>query len=618
MSAYAFTPIRDVRLGEASVEVEHRADGTTLVRSGKPLPPYYAKVSEPLERWAREAPERLFFAKRGPDGAWRELTYAATLAKVRSLAAALVQRGLSAERPVLILSGNDLEHLLLNLACHYAGVPVVPVSPSYSLLSTDFGKLKHIFQQTTPGLVFAANGTAFAKALDAVIPADVEIAVTAGPLAHRKTTLFEELLATVAGPGTDAASAAVGPDTIAKFLFTSGSTGLPKGVINTHQMICANQAMILASFPFLGDEPPVIVDWLPWNHTFGGNHNIGIVLFNGGTYYIDEGKPTPAGIAETVRNLREIAPTVYFNVPKGFEALIPYFRREPGLREKFFSRLKMLFFAGAGMPQHVWDDLDMLALQTCGERIVIMTGLGATESGPSAMFCTKDMVRSSGAIGLPVPGIELKLTPVDGKLEARLKGPSITQGYWRQPDTTAASFDEEGYYKLGDAVRFADPAEPLKGFFFDGRISEDFKLLTGTWVRVGMLRASLLHIFGSYAKDVVIAGHEQDDVSILIFPDFEALQALSADLAGAGPQEIVSHGETRALFRKKLEEAAAASTGSSNRVERAILMVEPPSIDGHEITDKGSINQRAVLARRAALVEELYSTPLSPRVIAVR
>jgi feruloyl-CoA synthase len=618
MSAYAFTPIRDVRLGEASVEIEHRADGSMLVRSKRPLPPYPAKLSEPLERWARQAPDRLFFAQRGPDGGWRELTYAATLSKVRSLAAALIKLGLSAERPVLILSGNDLEHLLLNLACFYAGVPVVPVSPSYSLLSTDFGKLKHIVAQTTPGLVFAADGAAYAKALDAVVTSDAEIAVTVNPPPNRSVTLFEELLSSNAGPETDAANAAVGPDTIAKFLFTSGSTGLPKGVINTHRMICSNQAMILASFPFLGDEPPVIADWLPWNHTFGGNHNIGIVLFNGGTYYIDGGKPTLAGIAETVRNLREIAPTVYFNVPKGFEELIPYFRREPQLREKFFSRLKMLFFAGAGMPQHVWDDLDSLALQTCGERIVIMSGLGATESGPSALFCTKDMVRSSGAIGLPVPGIEMKLAPIDGKLEARLKGPSITPGYWRQPDTTAASFDEEGYYMLGDAVRFADPNEPLKGFFFDGRISEDFKLSTGTWVRVGMLRASLISVFGGYVKDVVIAGHEQDDIAILIFPDFDALKALSPDLAGARPEEIVGYGGVRALFREKLKEAAGASTGSSNRVERAILLAEPPSIDGHEITDKGSINQRAVLARRVELVEELYSGTPSPRVIAIR
>jgi feruloyl-CoA synthase len=617
MSAYAFTPIRDVRLGEAGVEVEHRSDGTTLVRSTRPLPPYPAKLSEPLERWARQAPNRLFFAQRGPDGSWRELTYAATLAKVRSLAAALIERGLSAERPVLILSGNDLEHLLLNLACFYAGVPFVPVSPSYSLLSTDFGKLKHIVAQTTPGLVFASDGAAFARALDGVVTPDTEIAVAVNPPAQRRVTLFEELLATTPGPGTDAANAAVGPDTIAKFLFTSGSTGLPKGVINTHRMICSNQAMILASFPFLRDEPPVVVDWLPWNHTFGGNHNIGIVLFNGGTYYIDGGKPTPNGIAETVRNLREIAPTVYFNVPKGFEELVPYLRREPQLREKFFSRLKMLFFAGAGMPQHVWDDIDSLALQSCGERIVIMSGLGATESGPSALFCTKEMVRSSGAIGLPVPGIELKLAPVDGKLEARLKGPSITPGYWRQPETTAASFDEESYYKLGDAVRFADPDEPLKGFFFDGRISEDFKLSTGTWVRVGMLRASLLAVFGGAVKDVVIAGHERDDIAILIFPDFEALRTLSEDLAGAAPEEILSHGATRSLFRQKLNEAAAASTGSSNRVPRAILLEELPSIDGHEITDKGSINQRAVLARRAALVEELYSDAPSPRVISI-
>ena len=329
-------------------------------------------------------------------------------------------------------------------------------------------------------------------------PWEVEVVAAQSPPGGRHSTPFSDLLAETDDAAVDAALAKVGPDTIAKFLFTSGSTGMPKAVINTQRMICSNQIMIRESFPFFAETPPVIVDWLPWNHTFGGNHNIGIVLFNGGSYYIDDGKPTPMGIAETVRNLREIAPTVYFNVPKGFEELVRYLDAEPELRKHFFSRLQMLFFAGAGMSQHVFDELDRLALEACGHRIPIMSGLGATESGPSAMFCVKGMTQS-GAIGLPVPGMELKLTPVsDGRMEARLKGPNITPGYWRMPEETAASFDEEGFYKLGDAVRFADENDPLKGLFFDGRIAEDFKLSTGTWVHVGALRAQLIAAFAPY------------------------------------------------------------------------------------------------------------------------
>jgi feruloyl-CoA synthase len=609
--------LRGVRLPKPAVEIDRRDDGSILVRSRYPLPAFPTAATEALDFWAEHTPDRLFMARRGPDGEWIRLTYGQTRDNARRIAAALLARGLTPERPLVILSGNDLEHMLLNMAAYYAGVPYAPISPSYSLLSTDFGKLKHIMALLTPGLAYVADGEVYAKAVAAALPSRVELVVGDNPSAARASTPFEALLARPDEAAVLIAEANTGPDSIAKILFTSGSTGMPKGVINTHRMICSNQIMIRESFPFLAETPPVIVDWLPWNHTFGGNHNIGIVLFNGGSFYIDDGKPTPAGMAETVRNLREIAPTVYFNVPKGFDELIRYLDAEPDLRQRFFSHLQMLFFSGAGMAQYVFDALDRLAVQTCGERIIIMSGLGATESGPSAMFCVEGMTQS-GAVGLPVPGVELMLAPAGGaKFEARLKGPNITPGYWRQPEETAKSFDEEGFYKLGDAVRFADPDDPLKGFFFDGRLSEDFKLSSGTWVHVGPLRARLIAAFAPYVRDIVIAGQQRDAVTLLIFPDFDACRRLARDLADASPEAIVAHPGVYALFQARLNQAADAATGSSNRAIRALLMEEPPSIDGHEMTDKGSINQRATLARRAALVEALYAEPPSARIIAL-
>jgi feruloyl-CoA synthase len=609
--------LRDVRLPKPAIDIDRREDGSIRIRSRHPLPPYPATATEALDYWAEHAPDRLFMARRGPDGEWISLTYRETRDRARRIAAALLARGLSPECPLVILSGNDLEHMLLNMGAYYAGVPYAPVSPSYSLLSTDFGKLKHIMSLMTPGMVYVADGELYAKAVAAAVPEHVELVAGAKLSVTRMSTPFEALLARPDEAAVLIAECNTEPDSIAKILFTSGSTGMPKGVINTHRMISSNQIMIRESFPFLAETPPVIVDWLPWNHTFGSNHNIGIVLFNGGSFYIDDGKPTPAGIAETVRNLREIAPTVYFNVPKGFDELIRYLDAEPELRQHFFSRLQMLFFSGAGMAQYVFDALDRLAVQACGERIIIMSGLGATESGPSAMFCVKG-VNQSGAVGLPVPGVELKLAPVGGgKLEARLKGPNITPGYWRQPEETGKSFDEEGFYKLGDAVRFADPDDPLKGFFFDGRLSEDFKLSSGTWVHVGPLRAQLIAAFAPYVRDIVIAGQERDAVTVLIFPDFDACRRLAHGLEDARPEAIVSHPAIFALFQSRLDQTAAAATGSSNRVTRALLMEEPPSIDGHEMTDKGSINQRATLLRRAALVETLYAEPPSPRIIAL-
>ena len=599
--------MRPVRLGPRDVVVNRRPDGTIHLASPHALGPYPAKLTERLEYWAAAAPERTFLAQRDAAGNWRKITYAQTLEQVSRIGAALLERDLSPERPVVILSGNDIEHALLGLAAMYVGIPYAPISPAYALISQDFGKLRYILDLLTPGLVFAADGAAFRRAIEAVVPAGVDIIVTRNPIPSRPTTLFNTLLASTMTASADAAHAKVGPDTTAKFLFTSGSTGTPKAVINTQRMWCSNQAMILSQLAYFADEAPVIVDWSPWHHTAGGNHNFGFVLYNGGTFYIDEGKPVPGAIETTVKNLREVATNWYFTVPKGYEALLPYLRADGALRETFFSRLKVLWFAGAALSQSVFDEMQELAHATCGERIMFLTGLGSTESAPMAlgrMWQSKD----STNMGVPAPGVELKLVPNGGKLEARLRGPNIMPGYWRQGELTAAAFDEEGFYKLGDAVKFQDPANPGEGLLFDGRIAEDFKLATGTWVNVGPLRARLLAQLEPYARDIVIAGADRNEIGALIFPNLDACRKLAADAA-----DVSSDPRVLDEVRARLMALAASSTGSSNRVCRAILLAEPPSLDAGEMTDKGSINQRAVLTRRADLVTELYAAEPSPR-----
>jgi feruloyl-CoA synthase len=611
-------PLRAVKLGPADVVVDRRTDGIILMRSPHPLPPYPRMLTERLMHWAKVAPDRIFLAQRGAAGAWRSMSYAQTLAAVRALAAALLERGLNTERPIAILSGNDIEHALIALAAMHVGIPYAPVSVPYSLLSQDFGKLKTIVATLTPGLVFAANGTAFARAIAAAMPDGVEVVVTANPPDDRKATLFSALAGASPTPAVDAAHAKVGPDTIAKFLFTSGSTGQPKGVINTQRMLCANQAMIRSGFAFFADEPPVLVDWPPWNHTFGGNHDFGLVLDNGGSLYIDEGRPLPGAIEATVRNLRDIAPTIYLNVPKGYEMLLPYLRSDAELRARFFSRLKVLFYAGASLAQHVRDELERLAIDMTGERIIFLSSLGSTETAPLALACTWECAHV-GNIGLPAPGVELKLVPSGGKLEARLRGPNITPGYWRAPELTAAAFDEEGYYKLGDALKFEDPADPSKGLLFDGRIAEDFKLSTATWVSVGPLRAAFIAHCAPLVRDVVLAGAERDEVTALIFPDIDACRGIVPDLAAnASVPHLLGDPRVRAAFARKLGSFAAASTGTSGRIMRAVLLAEPASLDIGEMTDKGSINQRAVLAHRAAIVEALYADPPPPHIIVAK
>ncbi len=586
----AAAKIRSVRLGSTGVDMRREPGGVIHVRSHQVLGPYPRKMTERLDYWAAHAPDRIFMAERAPGGGWRKISYAEARGVARNIGQSLLDRGLSQERPFAIVSGNDLEHALLGLAAMYAGAAYAPISTAYSLISSDFGKLRHILRLLNPGLVFAANGRQYEKAIRAVVPDDVEIVVTSDPIPG--AALFADLVKTPAGPELEEAHRKVTPDTVVRILFTSGSTGIPKGVINTQRMWCSNQEMIRTHLAFLADEPPVLLDWTPWNHTFGGSHDVGLIIYNGGTLYIDDGKPTPQMFGRTVENLREIATTFYLNVPAGWEALVPHLRRDPEFRTHFFSRLKCMLYAGAGLSQHVWEQLAELSVEACGERVLMVTGLGSTETAPFAL-CPGHEVSRAGHVGVPAAGLELKLVPTEGKFEARFRGPNITPGYWRQDHLTRAAFDEEGFYKMGDALLFVDENEPSKGFVFDGRLTEDFKLATGTWVSVGPLRARFLSHCAPFAQNVAIAGENRDYVGVLIFPDTEACGR------GAG-------GGVRALFKKLLEDFAATSTGSSNLIVSAILLDEPPSIDAHEVTDKGSLNQRAVLENRRALVEELY------------
>lgn len=566
----------DLRFAPARVDIEKRADGSLLLRSPMALGACARCVTAWLIDWAGRAPERIFLGERAGTG-WRTLTYRETLEAARAIGQGLLERGLSAERPLAILSDNSIDHALLALGAQHVGVPVVPISPAYSLMSKDFAKLRYIFELVRPALVWTADPEKFAPALAAV-------GAQATPLAALRA----------AQPGTpvDAAHAQVGPDTVAKILFTSGSTGQPKGVINTHGMLTANQQMLAQGWPFVEARPPVVVDWLPWNHTFGGNHNFNLVLRNGGTLYVDGGKPMPGLIETTAKNLAEVAPTMYFNVPRGFDLLLPFLERDAALRKNFFHELDMVFYAAAALPQNLWARLEKLALEEKGGRLAMLSAWGSTETAPLATQVHFN-IPAAGVIGLPVAGCTLKLVPSAGKLEVRVKGPNVTPGYYRRDDLTRAAFDEEGFYRIGDAVKFADPAMPEKGIVFDGRVAEDFKLSSGTWVSVGGLRVRLIAACNPIVQDAVIAGHDRDEIGALVF--------LSPAAQGMTPEAI------RGKLAEGLRALAAEGGGSSTRPTRLLVLSEPPSIDANEITDKGYINQRAVLEKRAALVERLYA-----------
>jgi feruloyl-CoA synthase len=580
-----------LRLAPAKVDVVRRADGSLLLRSPQELGGHARAVGEWLAKWAREAPERTFLAEREGE-AWKKISYREALALARRVGGGLLARGLDASRPVAILSDNSLDHALLALGAMHVGVPVAPISPAYSLMSRDFAKLKSIFELLRPGLVWTADPAKYAPALAA-------IGATATPIA--------DLLARDPGAEVDRAFERVGPDAVAKILFTSGSTGAPKGVINTQRMLTVNQEQYALVWPFLEDRPQAIVDWLPWNHTFGGNSNFLMMLRNGGTIWIDAGKPAPGLVETSVRNLKEISPTIYFNVPRGFDLMLPFLEKDAVLRASFFRNLDWMVYAGAALPQNLWERMQRLALAERGTPLPLVSAWGSTETAPLAT-CVHYAVDRAGVIGLPVPGCELKLVPAAGKLEVRVKGPNVTPSYYGRDDLTRAAFDEEGYYRIGDALKFAAPATPEQGLAFDGRIAEDFKLSTGTWVHVGATRVKLIAAGDPLIQDAVIAGHGRDEVGALVFLNAAAVKAKGLDDA-----------QVREHLRAALAKLAGDSgPGSSTHPARALVMSEPPSIDANEITDKGYINQRAVLERRAGLVERLYAEPPSSEVVIVR
>ena len=609
MSAPKFRPLR---FGVTRVTLKDGAPGTHYLKADQDLQAFPERLTDRLQHWAHTKPTQTLFARRvkltdGSLGDWRHVTYAEAWKTARNIAQSLINRGLNAERPVVILSENSLEHALLALGCMVAGVPFVPTSPPYSLISQDYDKLKHVLRTVTPGLVFASDAR-YAKAIAATVSSDMEIVMNEGGVEGKQVTTFEALCSTPATAQVDAAIAATGPDTIAKFLFTSGSTKLPKAVINTQRLWCANQQQMAQSMPILAEEPLVLVDWLPWNHTFGGNHNFGMVVFHGGTMYIDDGKPTPSLMHETLRNLREIAPTVYFNVPTGFEAIALAMKTDDLLRKTLLSRVQMFFYAGAALAQPIWDSLYESQEREVGERIVMGTGLGMTESGPFGIFVTNPYV-NAGDLGVPTPGLELKLVDMGGKTEVRYRGPNITPGYWRNAEETKASFDDEGFFCTGDAVKWIDETDVHLGLKFDGRIAEDFKLATGTFVSVGPLRGKIIAAGAPYIQDVVLTGINLKEVGAMVFPT-PAVRALSGMSADKPLADVLSSEPVLAHFQKVLNELAKTATGSANRIARMCLLSEPPTIDKGEITDKGSINQRAVLSHRADTVAALHEERL--------
>ena len=603
---------RPLQFGVTRVQLRDGVPGTHYMKAEQPLRPYAARMTDRLQHWATTKPQHSFMARRskkadGSLGEWQHITYAQAWQTARNIAQGLIDRGLNAERPVVILSENSLEHALLALGAMVAGVPFVPTSPPYSLVSVDYDKLKHVLKTVTPGLVFASDAR-YAKAIAATVDASMEVVLVEGDLQGRSVTRFDSLCATPATAAVDAAIQATGPDTIVKFLFTSGSTKLPKAVINTQRLWCANQQQMAQSMPVLAEKELVLVDWLPWNHTFGGNHNFGMVVYHGGTMYIDDGKPTPALIGETLRNLREIAPTVYFNVPTGFEAIAHAMKTDDVLRKTLLSRVQMFFYAGAALAQPIWDSLYESQEREVGERIVMGTGLGMTESGPFGIFVTNPFVQA-GDLGVPTPGLELKLVDMQGKTEVRYRGPNITPGYWRNPEETAGAFDEEGFFKTGDAVKWIDETDVHLGLKFDGRIAEDFKLATGTFVSVGPLRAKIIATGAPYVQDAVLTGLNMKEVGAMIFPT-PAVRALSGLPADAPLADVLASQPVQAKFQEVVNALAQSATGSANRIARLCLLSEPPTIDKGEITDKGSINQRSVLTHRADTVAALHGDTL--------
>ena len=605
-------PYRPIAFAPVDVACHATAGGGFQLHSRTPLGRHDPSLGRMFRAAVEAQADRVFLAERSGHG-WRALSYAASRAIADGIAAAFLERGLSAERPVMVLSGNSIDHALLMLAAYTAGVPIAPISVAYSLQSHDHAKLKHVAALLQPGLIYVADTAPFAGALGALDRTGAEIVTSNNGARLAGVTSLAALAATRPGPALERAVASGDADTIAKFLFTSGSTGVPKAVINTHGMLTANQQQIAQIWPFLAEEPPVLVDWLPWNHTFGGNHNFNLVMRHAGTFYIDAGKPTPALVGETVRNLSEISPTVYFNVPAGYAALLPHLERDAVVAKRFFAKLRFIFYAGAALPQDLWTRLEAAAIRVVGARIPLVSSWGTTETAPLATAC-HFLAERSGMIGVPAPGVEVKLVPGGSKLEARVRGPNVTPGYWKRPDLTAAAFDEEGFYCPGDAVRFADADDVTRGLMFDGRLAEDFKLATGTWVHVGGLRVGVLAAASPVLQDAVVVGENLPFIGVLAWLNPVGCQHL-VGRDDASLAELARNSVIRDHVRGALAQWNGSHPGSSERVTRMLLLPDLPSIDANEITDKGYVNQRAAIACRQREVALLYTEKPGPEVI---
>ena len=598
-----------VALGMASTEalfatprivIDRRTDGTIRLRSAVRLQDSARCVGEWLEHWAAQTPDRIFLGERtGVDAPWRTVTYGSALQQVRSAASWILAQGLSEQHPLAILSDNGVDHALFALAAMHVGVPASAISPAYSLMSKDFDKLKHMIELLDPGAIYVAAEKPFAPALAAIRPLHAAKIVASD---GERAIPFRVVATTPEDPAMARAFASVTPDTIAKFLFTSGSTGTPKAVINTQRMLTSSQQAKAQTWTFLENAKDlVILDLLPWSHTFGANHNFNLVLRNGGTLYVDGGKPVPGLFETSLANLRSVMPTIYFNVPRGFDMLVAALGDDDALCRRFFSEVKFAFYAGAALPQNLWEAMETLSLRAAGRSLPMVSAWGSTETSPLATDCHFRAERS-GNIGVPTPGTELKLVPWGDKLEVRVRGPNVTPGYWKMPDLTARAFDDDGFYLIGDAVKFADPDRPERGLFFDGRVAEDFKLSSGTWVSVGMLRIAGIAALAPLAQDIVLTGHDRDGIGFLVFPNLAACRAYAGLPETAGPRDVIANDKVRAAIALGLTRLKSQGGGSSTYATRALLLAEPPSVDDGEITDKGYINQRAVLTRRADAV----------------
>ncbi|HEY4205078.1 MAG TPA: feruloyl-CoA synthase [Xanthobacteraceae bacterium] len=614
-SAAARSDTPDTLFATPQIVADRRADGSIWLKSTVPLQASARCVGDWLEQWAQRAPQRIFLGERtSADQPWTTVTYGDALRQVRSIASWILAQAMSVDRPLVILSDNSIDHALFALAAMHVGVPVAAVSPAYSLIAKDYDKLKSMIALLAPGAIYVTNLKAFAPALDAIAPAHRAVIVSGEAAPDGDAVAFRTLVATAESDAVAKAFANVGPDTIAKFLFTSGSTGTPKAVINTQRMMTTSQAAKAQVWPFLdrADDDLVFLDWLPWSHTFGANHNFNMVLRNGGTLYIDGGKPAPGLFATSLANLKSVMPTVYFNVPRGFDMLIGALREDDALRRRFFTEVKAVFYAGAALPQNLWEALDQMSLQTIGRALPMVSAWGSTETAPLATDCHFQAQRS-GNIGVPIPGTDLKLVPSGDKLEVRVRGPNVTPGYWKAPEQTKAAFDEDGFYLIGDAVRFADPERPELGLFFDGRVAEDFKLTSGTWVSVGTLRVNGIAALAPLAQDIVVTGHGGDHVRFLVFPNLVACRALAALPDNASVADVLGSETVRTAIANGLAKLKAQSGGSAGHATRALLLTEMPSVDYGEITDKGYVNQRAVIARRSTEVAVLEDDSASAR-----